>query len=184
MPTYAHFSLIRTAHESAWLAYSLVEPGMTRHTRLARGVAAQRDDLYERSRVEQTMGSPTFAPPAKSAIDRLADLLDTAEEAGLTTLDKREKRILRSPLPSSVELFDQYEPVKEAKGSYLYRLYSGYAHGKQWALTQGAIASEIATPSGTKIASVTSDPQRAVAATQRAVNAMEAAINAFVAHRT
>ena len=37
MPTYAHMSLIRTAHESALLAYCLVEPGTDSATRLAPG---------------------------------------------------------------------------------------------------------------------------------------------------
>jgi hypothetical protein len=36
MPTYAHRSLIRTAHESALLAYWLVEPGIDSATGLAR----------------------------------------------------------------------------------------------------------------------------------------------------
>ncbi len=37
-PTFAHLSLLRTAHESAWLAYWLTEPGITPDRRLARGL--------------------------------------------------------------------------------------------------------------------------------------------------
>lgn len=179
-PTYAHLSLIRTAHESAWLAYWLTEPGIDPALRLARGLAAQHDDLDERRKIELALGCPMYTPPAKSAADRLGDLLDQAETRGLTKLDKKGTRILATPLLSAVGLFDEYEPVDKARGSYLYRLYSGYAHGKQWALTQGAQAAGPADASGTRLASIETDQLRAVAATQRVVNAMEKAINAFI----
>jgi len=148
--------------------------------RLARGIATQHDDLDERRKIELAMGSPMYTPPAKSAADRLADLMDEAEVRGLTKLDKNGKRILVTPLLSAVELFDKYEPTDKGQGSYLYRLYSGYAHGKQWALTQGAQAAGPASASGTKLASVGTDPLRAVAVTQRVVNAMEKAVDAFI----
>jgi hypothetical protein len=63
MPTYAHMSLIRTAHESALLAYWLVEPGIDSATRLARGIAARADDYEERRNFEESIGAK--ARPAK-----------------------------------------------------------------------------------------------------------------------
>ena len=185
MPTYAHLSLIRTAHESAWLAYWLMEPGVDPATRLARGVAAQRDDYEERLKIEEAMNTPKPEPPAKSAADRVNNLMNEAEVRGLTKLNKRGQRILATPLPSAVELFDKYEPVKEGtRGSFLYRLYSGYTHGKQWALTQGAEAAGPSDASGNTLASVRSDPGRAVGATRRVVDAMEKAVNAFIDQRS
>jgi hypothetical protein len=63
MPTYGHMFLIRTAHESALLAYWLVEPGIDSATRLARAVAARADDYEERRNFEESIGAK--ARPAK-----------------------------------------------------------------------------------------------------------------------
>ena len=77
MPTYAHRSLIRTAHESALLAYWLVEPGIDSATGLARtpcllglvspssvAVAIARAyDYEERRKFEESIGAK--ARPAK-----------------------------------------------------------------------------------------------------------------------
>ncbi len=54
-----------------------------------------------------------------------------------------------------------YEPARNGRGSYIYRLYSGYAHGKQWALAQGAQAAGPADASGTTLASIRADLPRA-----------------------
>ena len=77
MPTYAHRSLIRTAHESALLAYWLVEPGIDSATGLAgtpcllglvspNSVAvaiARAYDYEERRKFEESIGAK--ARPAK-----------------------------------------------------------------------------------------------------------------------
>jgi len=166
------------------LAYWLTEPGITPDRRLARGLAVQRDDLEERRKIELAMGEPVYVPPAKSAADRLAALMDEADRRPLTKLDSKGKRILATPLLSAVELFDMYKPARKGRGSYIHRLYSGYSHGKQWALTQGAQAAGQADASGTTWASVRADAPRAVLTTQLAVNAMEKAVNAFIALRS
>lgn len=182
-PTYAHLSLIRTAHESSWLAYWLMEPGIDAATRLARGVAAQWDDYDERRKIEEALGVPQYQPPAKSAADRLSDLKVEAAARGLTRLNKNSQPVLATPLLSAVELFDKYEPSPHGRGSYLYRLYSGYAHGKQWALTQGARAAGPSDAAGNTLASIEASAEWAVAATQRVVNAMEKAVDAFIVRR-
>lgn len=183
-PTYAHLSLIRTAHESSWLAYWLMEPGIDAATRLARGVAAQRDDYDERRKIEEAPGGPQYQPPAKSAAERLNDLMTEAAARGFTKLNKNNQPMLITPLLSAVELFDKYESVTNGRGSYLYRLYSGYAHGKQWALTQGAQAAGPSDAAGNTLASIEASAEWAVAATQRVVNAMEKAVDAFIDQRT
>ncbi len=101
---------------------------------------AQRDDYDERREVAEALGGPQYEPPAKSAADRLSDSMTEVAARGLTRLNKKNQLMLMTPLPSAVELFDKYEPVVNSRGSYRYRLYSDYAHGKQWALTQGAQA--------------------------------------------
>src|SRR5690606_27940852 len=44
VPTYAHLSLIRTAHEAAFVALWLTDPSIDSDTRRARGIAAQAAD--------------------------------------------------------------------------------------------------------------------------------------------
>lgn len=183
-PTYAHLSLIRTAHEGAWLAYWLMEPGVDSAARLARGVAAQCDDYHERRKVEEAIGLSSVTPPAKLAVDRLADLMVEATSRGLTRPNKKGDPILSTPLLSAVELFDKYEPVGKSRGSYLYRLLSGYAHGKQWAVSQHLQAVGPLDQAYRALVVVETNPIAAMAATQRAINAFEEALDAFIALRS
>ncbi len=182
-PTYAHFSLIRTAHESSWSAYWLMEPGAAAATRLERGVAAACDDFDERRKVEDGMGLTSATPPAKLAADRLADVMASAAARGLTKLNRGQKAILITPMPSIVNLFDLFEPHPSGRGSNLYRLLSGFAHGKQYAATQGVKRAGPIAGSGHVLGVVTADPLRAVACTQKAVDAFEKAIDAFISYR-
>lgn len=138
IPTHAHLSLLRTAHESAFTACWLADPAIDAAMRLARGVAAQAADYDERRKAETAMGRVVADPPGKLAVDRLRDLMAKAEIRGLTRLNKQNQPILTVGLPPVVELFNLYEPARPpAKGEYVYRLLSGFAHGKQWATTLG-----------------------------------------------
>ncbi|MFK3983122.1 hypothetical protein ACI2K4_22435 [Micromonospora sp. NPDC050397] len=176
IPVYAHFSLLRSAHESALFAYWLSEPGLDRDERRRRGIAGQVADLDERRKIEEAIGR-TEATPGKLAAKRLEDLMDKATELGLTTKNKNGKTILAPGTPSVVELFDRYEAAPpEVKASYLYRLYSGYTHGKQWALMQGAQPQTPFDSSGRTLAVATSSEDVAAHATRRVVDAVERAI--------
>ena len=182
MPAFGHLTLLRTVHESALLAFWLTEPGIDPDLRRARGVAAQWDDLDERRKFEEAMGSITFVPPGKSAADRLSDLMAMADKAGLTKLDKKGDKILAiAKPPGTVELFDLYEPAVRppAKPQAFYRLWSGYAHGKQWA--QGLVAEPrtVYDSSGHSLALVQGSDGMAIEATRRAVAAMERAVAAY-----
>jgi hypothetical protein len=129
MPMYAHMSLLRTAYESALVAYWLLEPGTDAVTRHARGFGARFNHYEEKRRFEQSMSMTTAPVEGKLAVDRLADLMNAADELGFTKLDKNGKRVLKIRVPGTVELFDQYELVAApAKRQWRYRLYSGYAH--------------------------------------------------------
>jgi hypothetical protein len=131
VPSYAHFSLLRTAHESALIALWLLEPGLSSDDRCARGVAAQLADYEERRKFEEDMAITEVSPPARTAAQRQAHLLALAKQQGLTRPNKKGEPILTTPMPSAVELFTLFEPVSrdsKVKGSFLYRFYSGYAH--------------------------------------------------------
>lgn len=83
-------------------------------------------------------------------------------------------------MPSVIELFDRYEPAAPgSKGSFMYRIYSGYAHGKQWATVQGARQVTPLDANDRALAVVRSNPTALIASTQRAVNALDRAITAY-----
>jgi hypothetical protein len=185
MPTYAHMSLLRTAHESALLAYWLLEPGADALTRQARGIAAQAEDYKERHNFEKAIDRTTPPPKGKLAKDRLTDLMTAATHLGLTKLDKNGKEVLKTAVPGMVELFDLYEPEKPPrKGQWRYRLYSGYAHAKQWAVVLGAEPMAPYDAAGQTIALSQAQDLIAVDATERCVRAVDRAINAYEQLRT
>ena len=155
VPVYAHMSLIRTTYESALLSYWLLEPGLVPNGRRARGVAAQVADYDERRKFEEAAGIKIAPPPpGKLAAQRLADLKAVSTQLGLTRQNKKGETILVVTVPATVDLFDKYEPaMPNAKGQWRYRLYSGYAHAKQWATTIGAQRQALTTRSGVRSSS-------------------------------
>ena len=180
VPTYAHLSILRTAHEAALGTLWIVEPGITAPERLARGVAAQAADYEERRKLEAAIGLTNATPPGRLGGDRLADLMAEAKTLGLTRLDRRGDTILTVSVPATVDLFDRFEPVPpRARGQFVYRLYSGYAHAKQWALLLGAQRQAPYDEHGRTIALTQASDDVAVAATHRTVNAVERAIDAL-----
>jgi hypothetical protein len=182
VPTYAHFSLLRTAHESALIALWLLGPGLLADERRARGLAAQMADYEEKRKLQVDMAVMTVPPPAQTAAQRQAHLLKLAKQQGLTQPNKKGKDVLLIPMPNAMELFTQFEPMRKdskARGSYLYRFYSGYAHAKQWALTLGAQRMAPFDATGRTLALVSSNDEAMVAATHRAINAIERAVVAY-----
>lgn len=182
MPTYAHMSLIRTAQESALLAYWLMEPGVASGTRHARGIAAQADDYEERRKFEESVGAKPPAPPSKAKLakDRLAALMAKAAQLGMTKPNKNGDPALRITAPATVELFDLYVPTgTAAKGQAYYRLYSGYAHAKQWALALGVQQVSNSDASGRTLALSKGQDRMAVASTHIALDTLQDAVDAF-----
>ena len=137
-PSYAQFSILRTAHESSHMARWLLEPGLESQGRAERGLAAQLADLDERRKYEDAASRTQPTLPAKSASDRIVDLLAEADARNLTKPNKRGASVLKTVVPS-VEPFNSMEPVApHAEGSLVYRVLSGYAHGAQWTAVLGA----------------------------------------------
>src|SRR5215213_4910976 len=63
------------------------------------------------------------------AKDTLTDLMTEGARLGLTKLGKKGEHVLRTAVPTTVELFDlSVAALGPAKGQWLYRMYSGYAH--------------------------------------------------------
>jgi len=91
----------------------LVEPGIDSVTRLGRGVAARADDYEERRKFEESIGAKAPPPPTRHRLakDRLADLMATATALELTKANKHGVLVLKTPLPSTVELFDRFVPT-------------------------------------------------------------------------
>jgi hypothetical protein len=103
-----------------------------------------------------------------------------ADRLGLRQLNKKGDPTLKSIVPGTVELFDLYAPTpRPVKGQSRYRLYSGYAHAKQWALALGAQAIAPSDSSGRTIALAQGQELTAVYSTHECVNAIERAIDAF-----
>jgi hypothetical protein len=111
VPMYAHMSLLRTAFESALLAYWLFEPGIDAIARHARAIAAQAEEYDERRKFEESWGRTTPPAGGKLAVDRLADLVNGAAQLGFTQVNRKGDQVLTTVVPRVVELFDRYEPA-------------------------------------------------------------------------
>lgn len=182
VPSFAFISLCRVAHETAFSALWLLEPVPTVADRAARGLAAQLDDYDERRKLGAALGVTALTGDARMAGERYDDLLALAQRRGMTKPNKNNVHLPAVAMPSVVELFDRFEPTRPgAKGSYLYRLYSGYAHGKQWATVQGAQQVTALDEHDRALALVRSNPAALIAATHKAMTAFDRAVAAFVA---
>jgi hypothetical protein len=180
VPMYAHLSLLRTAFESALLAYWLFEPGIDAVARHARAIAAQAEEYDERRKFEESWGRTTPPAGGKLAVDRLADLMNAAAQLGFTQANRKGDQVLTTVVPGVVELFDRYEPAAPpAKGQWRYWLYSGYAHAKQWALTLGAEQVGPFDASGQTIAIAQAEDSITVDATERCIAAVDRTISAY-----
>jgi hypothetical protein len=123
IPLFAPMTLLRAALEAASLARWLIDADVASATRVARGVAVQLADHEERKRFE-TAGEIPAGPGGKSAAGRAADLRAARDRDGVPLL----------PVERATTLAKLYGPPGHADRSWLYRLTSAFAHGKEWAL--------------------------------------------------
>ncbi len=104
----------------------------------------------------------------------------TVTQLGLTQLNSRGDPVLKAVVPGTVELFDLYVPTQApAKGQWLYRVQSGYAHAKQWALSFGVQQLAPYDSSGRTIALAQAQEALAVYSTQQFVDAVDRALGAY-----
>ena len=125
LPIVAHLTLIRGGLEGAVRCRWHVEPTKDSATRVARGLAARRDDQVERSKYEASKEAPPAPARAsgKSAVERLAELDDpdtvrAREAVGVVTIG----------YTKITNLMIDYGLERP------YRLASALAHGKEWPL--------------------------------------------------
>ena len=133
IPAFAHMSLIRPAHEYALVAEWLMEPRLSTDDRIARGVGIQVKDYADRRNFESDVRPRKRALPSDA---KLTALLEAAHARNLARKDSTGAIIplANCELPGAVDLFRMYEKTGRAgHGSWLYRYYSGFPHGRQWA---------------------------------------------------
>lgn len=121
IPVQAQFTLLRGVFEGSVRARWLVDAGVPSGIRVARGWAAKRDDFTERRKFENVPKPPGYQPGERSglsAADRLAELDER----------QREACIWPEPYADTTALMRKYD----LEG--LYRLTSGFAHGKEWVM--------------------------------------------------
>ena len=104
-----------------------------------------------------------------------------AAKIGLVKRDKTGKKIPTVGVPATVELFDQYEPAvaPPARPQSIHRLYSGYAHVRQWTLDLGAQRLTAYDSAGSSLALVQGIANIAISMTRRALAATERAMAAY-----
>jgi hypothetical protein len=183
IPAFALMSLLRSGHECALVAQWFLDPSISDDDRIARGVGGQVADHDERRKIEVVVGRAA-STRGKLAADRIATLLDEARQRGLTKVNKKGDLVPAVPLPSVVELFDEFESVEGLKGSWLYSYYSGFAHGKQWAVVLNATQQTDFDQHDHAVARVESNDHIMVALMERATAAVLRAVNSYTLLRT
>lgn len=173
IPTFAHFTLLRTAGDTSVLALWVCDPSIDAAERLRRGVGAQLADYTERRKFEDAAGSAGTPRTGKSARQRMQEVEAEARRYGVTG---------REPL-GSTDLFARYAspPGMPERGESLYRMLSAIAHGKQWALLPMADFEKLSEPTQTSagIARLTIKTDFAALATHSILEIVESAVAAL-----
>lgn len=176
IPVQAHMTLLRAALEGSvrcrWLVDSKVKPG----TRVGRGVAARRDDQYERRKFESSReaGPRTSRwTSGLSAVQRL-DVLDAPE-----AVKAREAAGIRS-----VGFADTTSLMIKYRHERLFRLLSAATHGgKEWALVAAKLErSDAGMRTGVSAGTVSADDEVVLDLTRMTIDAVGRAVIAFEAY--
>jgi hypothetical protein len=168
-PMAAHATLLRAVLEGAAICRWLVEPGTTQIVRLQRAAAAQVADYDERRKFEQALGNPTAAGTFRPATDRLVNLRRQLTKAA----------IAETKFAGYLALVRDYGTPSRSDAEWLYRLLSGIAHAKQWAIIVGKIGPVIDAPGTRRLrqAHLSANDKLALATTQIAIATLEKALD-------
>jgi hypothetical protein len=159
IPIYAPMTLLRSALEAAVLTRWVVDPRCDPTSRVARGIAAEIDNHRERGLFEVAVHAPPRPPgTGMSGADRQAELAAARDAA----------KIPRVELLGMTGLAAAFGAPGYADVSWLYRLLSAFAHGKEWSLFGTAMEPPVpaATP-GVKRGRVTSKDTVLIGSTSR-----------------
>lgn len=180
IPIGAHLTLLRGALEGAARSRWHIDARRSSGIRVGRGHAARRDDQEERAKYEASReGAPH---PARtrglSAVERLAQLDDPDPE------EARERREAAGIRP--VGFTDTTSLMITYGHERLFRLASGVAHGKEWALeaTDVRLLSDPSPTPGLGHGIVSASDSVAVAMTTVTVGAVRAALAELEAYRS
>jgi len=138
LTNFAPITLLRGALEGAHLSRWLTDPDAAGLERVGRGLAAQLDDYAQRRRFEESAGGGNPGPgEGKKAAVRYAELAAARDEAGIPVVR----------FPSATDLAKLYgRRVAGGDPSWLYRLASAFAHGKEWAMLAMELGPEFDRP--------------------------------------
>lgn len=126
-PLFAHITLVRGAIEGAVRCLWILDPDASQMERVARAAGTHLDDLVELEKAERALAREAAgeSPPAtwprgrgRPASERIAELREELRRHGV---DARQSSI--------TQLVARY-----GSGELTYRLLSGVAHGKDWAV--------------------------------------------------
>jgi hypothetical protein len=178
VPILAHLTLLRGALEGATRCRWQVDATVDSGTRVGRGFAARRDDQDERRKFETSPEGSTRSPqPARglSAVQRLAalddpDAVKAREAAGIRTVG----------FTDTTSLMVAYGHER------WFRLASGLAHGKEWALAATALKDSAEPPLAPKVGHgiISASEPVAIALTGVTVNAVRTALAELEAYRS
>lgn len=131
-PTVAHGTLARATLEGAVMTRWLVAPGIVPAEHRNRGASAQLADYRLRLGFEQGVGRPQERLPGdgQPAAVREREHLVAMQRHGIPTRGE----------PGMTNLYARYAIPGRRDASWLYRLVSGFAHGRPWALGTGRMA--------------------------------------------
>ncbi|WP_373069263.1 hypothetical protein [Gemmatimonas sp.] len=190
LPPYSLFSLARTAYESAVQALWLMDPDLDDDQQLARAVGAQFAEYNEREKAENDMGLQP-APGSHTAAQRRATYMTNAVAKGLTKLAANGDVVPLEAIPATYDLFHKYGTVSHVDGNgndvtvsggTKYRLFSAFAHGKQWANMLITMQPTETLPVGGVLAHVEASDELLVIAYSEPVDVLERALDGYCIH--
>lgn len=145
MPILAHYTLARAVYEPSLHTLWLLDVDATSRDRIGRGYAMELQSLQDMRKFQDAV-KPSEAN-AQVLIDRV---LDGAAADGFVALDRNGARKLTVPMRNMVDLFNAYDgpEIPGRRPEWRYRMLSGLAHGRRWAVVGNAAEVETATDEG------------------------------------
>jgi hypothetical protein len=173
LPVFSQYTLARAAYEHSLLTLWLLDPEIESAERIRRGYAAQLRSLEDMRKFQSDAGMTGEAANATALHQRL---FAAAQAAGYVNVGVP---------PSIVDLFNQYDQPNGPVGNaaWLYRVLSGHAHGREWAMMRGASESDI-EGFDTSMNIIRADLQLLCYLTERTVTVVGRAVTAYARYRS
>lgn len=145
MSIIAHYTLARAVYEPSLHTLWLLDIKATSRDRIGRGYAMELQSLRDMRKFQEA--AKTSEANAQALIDRV---LDGATVDGFVTIDDYDARKVTVPLRNMVDLFNDYDDpeISGRRPEWRYRMLSGLAHGRRWAVVGNAAEVETATDEG------------------------------------